>query len=109
MMRRTPVKTRTISAYLLLAVTMWTASALASETSERLVGQAQIAYQDQRYEDARALFARAAADAPNDASAQYGLGLALGRLARWSEAVTAFERATALRPGFVEAEDGIAL
>ncbi len=101
--------TRTRSAYLLLTIATWTASAFASQTSERLVAQGQVAYQEQRYEDARAMFARAAADDPGDASAQYGLGLALGKLGRWEEAVVAFQRATALRPGFTEAEDGLAL
>jgi len=101
--------TRTTSAYLLLALGLWATSATASQNSERLVAQAEGAYQQQRYEDARALFARAAADDPTDASAQYGLGLALGRLGRWDEAVGAFERATALQPGFTEAEDGLAL
>lgn len=101
--------TRPISAYLLLALTLRAAAAHASENSERLVAQAESAYQAQRYEDARALFARAAADDPGDAAAQYGLGLALGRLGRWDESVVAFERATELRPGFAEAEDGLAL
>jgi len=101
--------TRPISAYLLLALALSATAGRASQTSERLVAQAESAYQEQRYEDARALFARAAADDPSDASAQYGLGLALGRLARWDEAVAAFERATALRPDFAEAEDGLAL
>jgi hypothetical protein len=101
--------TRPTTAYLLLVVALWTTAAAASQTSERLVAQAEVAYQEQRYEDARALYAKAAADDPGDAAAQYGLGLAMGRLSRWPEAVAAFERATALHPGFAEAQEGLAL
>ncbi len=69
----------------------------ASEQSERLVAQGQLAYQNGRFAEARDRFAEAVAADPHDASAQYGIGLALGKLDRWEEARAAFERAVALR------------
>jgi tetratricopeptide (TPR) repeat protein len=80
-----------------------------SERSERLVAQGELAYQTGRFAEARDRFAEAAAADPNDASAQYGIGLALGKLHRWEEARAAFERAVTLRPGFTAAQRALGL
>src|SRR2546429_5435584 len=70
----------------------------ASEQSERLVAQGQLAYQNGRFAEARDRFAEAAAADPHDASAQYGIGLALGKLDRWEEGRGALQRAGPLPP-----------
>jgi hypothetical protein len=70
----------------------------ASERSELLVAQGQVAYHRGRYEEARARFAEAAASDPGDATAHYELGLALLALQRSDEAAAALERALALAP-----------
>jgi tetratricopeptide (TPR) repeat protein len=80
--------------------------ALASQESERLTAKGEAAFQGQRYEDARALFAEAVAADPGDATASYDLGLALGKLGRWEEAEQAFTRALEVRPDFPEARSG---
>ena len=81
----------------------------ASEQSERLVAQGQLAYQNGRFAEARDRFAEAVAADSHDASAQYGIGLALGKLDRWEEARAAFERAVALRPDFTAAQRALGL
>jgi tetratricopeptide (TPR) repeat protein len=70
----------------------------ASERSELLVAQGQVAYHRGRYEEARARFAEAAAADPKDATARYELGLALMALERWDEAQAALEQALRLAP-----------
>lgn len=79
----------------------------ASEESELLLAKGQVAYHAGRYDQARALLADAIAADPEDAEAHYALGLTLTRLARWDEAVAAFERAVVLRPDFEQARRGI--
>src|SRR6185369_9675264 len=70
----------------------------ASERSELLVAQGEVAYHRGRYEEARARFAEAAAIDPTDSAAHYQLGLALLALERWDEAAAALEQALALAP-----------
>jgi tetratricopeptide (TPR) repeat protein len=83
------------------------AVASASERSDLLVAQGQVAYQAGNWDEARGIFADAAAADPSDAAAQYGLGLAYGRLGRWDESADAFQRALALVPDFPEAKRGL--
>ncbi len=91
----------------LLGVVLGTAPATASERSDLLVARGHVAYQAAEYEEARGLFADAAAADPRDAAAQYGLGLAYGRLGRWDESADAFQRALVLVPDFPEARRGL--
>src|SRR2546430_7203013 len=81
----------------------------ASERSQLLVTRGQAAYQARRFTDARDRFAEAVAGDPDDASAQYGLGLALGKLGRWQEARGPIEKALALRAGFSAARRALGL
>lgn len=90
----------------LLGVVLGAASATASERSDLLVAQGHVAYQAGDYEQARGLFADAAAADPADAAAQYGLGLSYGRLGRWDESAGSFQRALVLVPDFPEARRG---
>lgn len=81
----------------------------ASEQSDRLVAQGEREYQAGRYPEALARFERAAAADPGDATAQYAVGLALGKLGRWAPAIAAFERALAIDPDFADAQSGLDL
>jgi len=96
-------------------VPLWAAFMLAhaaghaSEQSELLVSQGQAAYHAGRVAEARDRFAAAAAADPNDASAQNGLGLALGKLGRWEEARRPLEQARVLRPDFAAVQHGLGL
>ena len=81
----------------------------ASERSELLVSRGQAAYQGGQVVESRDRFAEAVAADPNDASAHYGLGLALGKLGRWEEARTPLQTALALRPDFAAAQRALGL
>src|SRR5262245_48984353 len=81
--------------------------ASASERSDLLVAKGHVAYQAGNWDEARGIFAEAAAADPADAAAQYGLGLAYGRLGRWDESADAFQRALTLVPDFPEAKRGL--
>jgi tetratricopeptide (TPR) repeat protein len=81
----------------------------ASERSELLVAQGEVAYHRGRYEDARSRFAEAVAADPADATAHYRLGLALLALGRRDEAEARLERAVALRPDYEAARRALAL
>jgi len=81
----------------------------ASERSELLVAQGEVAYHRGRYEEARARFAEATAADPSDAAARYQLGLALLALDRRDEAAAAFEQALALAPDLEAARRSLAL
>jgi hypothetical protein len=85
------------------------ASANASERSELLVAQGEVAYHRGRYEEARARFAEATAADPADAAAHYQLGLALMALERWHEATTELEQALALAPDLEPARRALAV
>ncbi|HTV97852.1 MAG TPA: tetratricopeptide repeat protein [Steroidobacteraceae bacterium] len=65
--------------------------------------------QERRAQAAAALIARAAAQAPDNARYQFGLGQALQALARWQEAGAAFRRALELQPSFPDAYIGLAI
>ncbi|HKV70642.1 MAG TPA: tetratricopeptide repeat protein, partial [Gemmatimonadales bacterium] len=56
-----------------------------------------------RLEDAGMTFRRAGAADSTDADASYGLGLVSRRLGHRNEAVTAFERALKVAPGYADA------
>jgi len=94
---------RKLCSLLLATLLIAAIAARASEDSERLVTQGQAAYGRGLYEEARVLYERAVAADPSDAEAAYGLGLALGKLERWTEATAAFDQALVLRPDFDEA------
>ena len=83
-----------IAATLLVAIT-----ANASEQCQRLVARGQVAWVAGRVTDAEDLFAAAVAADPNDAEAQYGLGVALARQGRTADAERALRRVLELRPG----------
>jgi len=85
------------------------AVASGSEQSQRLQAKGDVAYAAGRYDEARQLYEQAVAADPEDAAAEYSLGLALGRLERWNEAIQAFERALAIQPDFPEAQRGLTL
>ena len=61
------------------------------------------AEQENRFEDALAVLARAIEIAPQDLGARNALGLVLTRLERYPEALAAFEDVIALQPGFAGA------
>lgn len=90
-----------------LAVALAVDAASASERSDLLVAQGHVAYQAGQWDEARGIFAEAAAADPGDAAAEYGLGLAYGRLGRWDESAGAFQRALSLEPDFPEAKRGL--
>jgi hypothetical protein len=81
----------------------------ASERSELLVAQGEVAYHRGRYEEARSRFAEAAAADPSDAAAPYHLGLALLALEQRDEAAAAFEQALAIAPDLEAARRALAL
>jgi len=81
----------------------------ASERSELLVAQGEVAYHRGRYEEARARFAEAAEADPKDAAARYQLGLALLALDRRDEAAASFEQAVTLAPELEAARRALAL
>ena len=81
----------------------------ASERSELLVAQGEVAYHRGRYEEARARFAEAVAADPNDAAARYNLGLALLALERRDEAAVALQDAVTLSPDLEAARRALAL
>src|SRR5262245_43772542 len=85
------------------------ASVLASERSERLVAEGEVAYKAGRWDEAEALFAGAVAADPADPIARYQHGLALIKKARWADAISDFETARRLRPGFDEAERALVI
>ena len=80
-------------------------TAVASDLSEIETARGEIAYHRGRYADALRSFQRAVEYDPNDADAQYALGLTLAKLERWDEAEAAFARAAELRPGFAAASE----
>lgn len=98
-----------LTAIVLAAFLMAAGRGLASEVSERLSARAEIAYDAGRYEEAQDLFAQASAADPQDATAHYGLGLALLALERWDTAARSLEDALALRPGMEDAQRALAL
>jgi len=104
---RRALHTRLVLPAVLLFVTA--ASASAAERTDLLVTQGQVAYRAGRTAEARDRFAAAVAGDPNDAAAQYGLGLALAKLGRWDEAQPPLERATALRRDFPSARRALGL
>src|SRR4051812_28971260 len=81
----------------------------ASQRSEQLVASGEEAYGAGHWDDAGARFADAVAADPSDAVARYHLGLALVKLARWDDAIDAFQEAWRLRPGFDEAERALSV
>ena len=81
----------------------------ASERSELLVAQGEVAYHRGSYEEARARFAEAVATDPADAAAHYQLGLALLALERWDEAAAALAQALALAPDLEGARRALVL
>ena len=95
-----------LSAGLMLSVP---GAPMASERSELLVAQGEVAYHRGRFEEARARFSEAVVADPSDATAHYQLGLALLALGRRDEAEARFERAIALRPDYEAARRSLAL
>ena len=69
-----------------------------SEDAARLKALGRARYLAREYDQARALFARAAAIAPKDDESQYLLGRALLRLKRPAEGIRALEQALLLNP-----------
>jgi tetratricopeptide (TPR) repeat protein len=61
------------------------------------------------YADADTWFSEVTAESPNDALAWYLLGRTRYNESRYSEAVSSFERALALHPNYVEAENNLGL
>ena len=75
------------------------ASVTANELCQRLVVRGQVAWTAGRVSDAEDLFAAAVSADPNDPDAHYGLGVALARQGRWTEAEKTLQRVLVLRPG----------